>query len=399
MSFFHFKKKPSLSFVFDIRDTSLTLAAVRFEIDKKPEMVLCQNFEFKSQKPLDHNKYFSTLLKTIDAANISIRKSLVKINNNEGIDSYHFFIGSPWSISQSKTIKVIKDKPFEIDNNLLKKIIVGEENELVKNLGKENSETNWRIIEEKIVQSKLDGYKVNDIFGKKASNFAAELFVSFVPSELKEKILSYVSEKINKRIEKQNNSCILSSYSFFRDLYTDKNDFIYVDIGKLITDIYVVKDDVIFGVASFPFGGEHIIQNSLSKTNLTREIFMSHLNIGYDKKFNLTSHNNGEDLLKTGFDLWEENFISTMSEICTEINIPNNLFIFPNDLIVNMFTKNLIGKINNNKSKIFDSKVEVSVINEGVMNSFVSNGKIFLNEPYIKMDLVFLDKIFKQSNI
>jgi len=395
MSFFFFKNKPSLSFVFDIRDASVSLAVARFENNKKPEIVLCQNFKFKQYDRQNHQEYLSSLIKVLDVAVISTRKKLINISNNEEIGTHYFFIGSPWSASQSKTIKIIKDKPFVINNSLLEKIIVGEESSDEKFLEEQTLESNWKVLEEKIIQSKLNGYKVDEIFGKKALSLAIELFVSFVPFEVKEKISSYVDEKIGKNTKRQNNSCILSSYSFFRDLYTNRNDFIYVDIGKLITDVYVVRDDVIFGVASIPFGEENIIQTSLSKTSLSRDIFLSHINIGQDNKFDLDSHNRGEDLLKAGFDMWKDRLKDSLVKICTETNIPNNIFIITNSIISSILIKELSNK-EKSKLEILGSKIEVSPIAENIINNFVSNGNNFANEPYVKMDLVFLDKVLKQ---
>ena len=393
MSFSFFKKKPSLSFVFDVRDSSISVAVARFEADKKPEMILCQNFEFKYQDSINHKEYLSYMIKTLDKAIIFARRSLVKIGNKEKIGTHYFFIGSPWSASESKTIKIIKDKPFEINNSVLEKIIVGEELAIEKNIEEQTKDFNWKVLEERIIQSKLNGYKIDNIFGKKTTNLTIELFVSFIPYEIKDKLSAYMDEKIGKHFKQQNNSCILSSYSFFRDLYSNKNDFIYVDLGKLVTDVYVVRDDIIFGIASIPFGEENIIQTSLSKTNLSRDIFMSHINIGQDKKFDLISHNSGEDLLRAGFDLWKTKLKNSLSKICTEMNIPNSMFTITNSVISSMLARELSNKEKDKQFEILDSKIEVSVITEGVLNNLILNSKVFASEPYIKMDLVFLDKM------
>ncbi|MFH0755238.1 MAG: hypothetical protein V1910_01040 [bacterium] len=394
MSFSFFKKKPTVSFVFDIRDASISIAVAKFKTDEKPEIILCQNFEFKYQELKDYKKYISSMIETLDEAIFSIRKSLVKINNKEKIGTHYFFIGSPWSISQSKIIKIIKDKIFEINKNLLEKIISSEEIIFEKSLEEQTKKPDWKVLEEKIIVSKLNGYKIDNILGKKAVNLSLELFVSFTPSEIKNKLEYYIDKKIGKNIKRQNNSCILSSYSFLRDLYSDKNDFIYIDIGKLITDVYIVREDIIFNIASFPFGEENIIQTSLMKTNLSRDIFLSHINIGQDKKFELVSHNNGKDLLKSGFDIWENNLEDILSKICAETT-PNNIFIITNSVISNILAKELINKKNNKQFKILNSKTEISIIEENILNNFILNGNAFINEPYIKMDLIFLNKSLK----
>ncbi len=393
MSFFLFKNKPSLSFVFNIRDTSISLAAVRFETDKKPEIILCQSFELKQQDSKYYKEYLSSMLGVLDEAVVSIRKGLVKIGNKEKIGHYYFFVGSPWSVSEAKTVKITRDKMFEINNKMLGQIIIEEESVIERNLEEKTLKQTWKVLEEKIIQAKINGYKIDNFYGKKTTNLTIELFTSFVPTELKERLSFYLDAKASRSIKRHNNSCILSSYSFFRDLYLEKNDFIYVDIGKLITDVYVVRDDIVFGIASFPFGEENIIQASLLRTNLSRDIFMSHISIGKDSKYELISHNNVEDLLKMGFDIWEEKLKDSLLKICTEMNIPNNMFVITNSEITNLLIRNLSIKEKNKQLQIMRSKIKLSHIYEHVLNNFVSNGKDFANEPYIKMDIIFLNKV------
>jgi hypothetical protein len=397
MSFSLFKKVPSLSFVFDIRDSLIYIAVVNFENDKKPEIILCQDFPIEYQITDSHEKYTDIMIRTLDNAIISVRKNLVKAGNKRKIGTHYFFIGSPWSLSQSKTIKIVKDRPFEINDDLLKRIIIGEETSSEQKLESETSETNWKILEEKIIQSKLNGYRVNNIFGKKTANFAVELFISYIPYDVKNKLNSYIDEKVGRNTKRQNNSCTLSSYTFFRDIYSDKNDFIYVDIGKLITDVYVVRDDIIFGIASFPFGEENILKESLSQTSLSRDIFLSHLSIGNDKNFDLASHNKGEVLLNQGFEIWKGKLNEVLSKICTEMNIPNEMFTIPNSMISTILVDSLLKKDDVNKFEILGSKISVLSITENIFNSFILNATAFTNEPYIKMDIIFLDKMVKNN--
>ncbi len=397
MFFSFLKKKSTLSFVFDIRDALVSLAVVRFLNDKKPEIIFCQNFKLDFQDTISYKRYTSSLIKKLDEAILYAKKKLIKMGNTDKVDSYNFFLGSPWSVSQTKTIKIIKDKPFEINNELLKRLILDEETIAKKTLEDETIRPDWKVLEEKIIQSKVNGYKVDDIFGKKTTHFVSELFTSFIPLELKEKLNSFYDKTLCRNVKKQNNSCIISSYSFLRDLYSDMNDFIYVDVGKLVTDVYLVRDDIIFGIVTFPVGEEKIIQTSLSKINLPREIFMSHLSIGQDNKFALQSHNNGEDLLRSGFDLWNENFKESVMKICNEMNIPNKIFIITNSLIPNILVKDLIKKQNNKQLEILGAKMEIINISENVINGFVANSKNFPHQPYVKMDLVFLDKIINKK--
>jgi len=336
-------------------------------------------------------------MRTLDKAVLSMRKNLLKMGIKEKIDNHYFFVGSPWSVSQSKTIKIIKNKSFEINNELLNKIIVGEEFAMEKEIEELSSEPNWKVLEQKIIQSKINGYRTDHIFGKRASNLSIELFVSFIPYEIKDKLSNYVTEKICRGCKDQKHSCVLSSYSFFRDLYSDRNDFIYIDVGSLITDVYAVRDDIVFNIASFPFGEENIIETAMNKSNLSRTILLSHLNIGRDKKFDLESHNNGRDLLRHGFIVWEDFLRKVLLKICTEMNIPNNIFTISNSVITDLLFEELISKSEKNELNVLGTNMTINNVRESILNNFVTNGKNFINKPYIKMDAVFVDKIRKNN--
>ena len=135
MSFFSFgKNETPLSFIFDIRDTFITVAVANISENKKPEMILCQNFDISLQDNLNYKKSLDKMLNTVDSAILNIRKKLIKIGNKQKIGKYSFFVGSPWSISKSKLIKVIKDRPFEVNESFLKKIVLNNEENLIERI-------------------------------------------------------------------------------------------------------------------------------------------------------------------------------------------------------------------------------------------------------------------------
>ena len=398
MSFFSFgKKETPLSLVFDIRDTFISVAVVKISADNKPEMILCQNFKIPLQDNLNYKKGLNEMLNTVDTAIVSLRKKLIKIGNNQKISRYSFFIGSPWSISKSKLIKVIKEKPFEVNESFLKKVILSDEEDLINKISLKTEEKEWKILEEKVIQSKLNGYKVEKIYGKKASDIELEIFVSFIPYEIKDRLSFFVDKKNIWGIKRTSNSCILSSYSFLRDLFSDKNDFVYIDIGNNLTDIYIVKEDIIHGIISFPLGEEDIIESISKRTNTLPEIIKSKLNlncsVGCDEK---TIEDIG-NLVKTGLSMWLFKFRSTVSRICNEKDLPNNIFMITNTDLTKLFANELKNNDSFNLLRNIGGKTDVVLINESVIDNQIINGNVFSGEPYVKMDLIFLDKLIKQK--
>ncbi len=394
MSIFSFKNKPSLSLIFDIRDTSISIAAATFEKNKKPELVLCQNFKIEKQNISNWEKYLISMLNTLDDGMISMRKNLAKNGNREKIDKYFFFVGSPWSISQSKMIQILKDRPFEVTNDLLEKLTTDTEMETEKQIEETSNASDWVILEEKIIQVKLNGYKVEKISNKKTNDLEAELFISFVPHTIKNQIFRFTDMHNNKIKIGKLHSSLFSSYMFFRDLYPDKNNFVYIDIGEIITDAYIVRDDIVYGIISFPYGEKDIKNTMIKKSGLSESVVLSALSIVCHGACDEKTEKVIKDLMNPAIEAWVQKLNASISKVCTEMDIPKNIFIIENsDMIRTMMKK--IKKDQN--IVLLGTKMEVYSEGEGILNNFVVNGKMFKNEPYVKMDLVFLDKITQKS--
>jgi hypothetical protein len=393
MSFFSFRKKESsLSLVFDIRDTSITVAVAKFYFDNKPEIFSCQNFKINFSKPINYDKYISVLLKTMEDSVVSVTRDLVKVGNKERISNYYMFFGSPWCISQSKVIRIEKDRPFLIDEKLLRQVLSKEEENLIQRIDSSSEEKNWMVMEEKIIQLKLNGYKVNKIYDRKAEKVEMEFLVSFIPKEIQDKI----NEPLRSKIKENSNSTILSSFSFLRDLFLDKNDFIYFDINESITDLYIVRGDVLEGVSSFPIGQSDIIKEISAKSNLSIDIITSKINIKYQGNCDEKTSDEVDSLIENGFKLWFENFNSTISKMSSPINLPNNIFVVANSSISKIFAEKMVKDSLDKKIELLNMKINTEIIREEVFHNIITNAKVYMNEPYIKMDLVFLDKLLRE---
>ncbi len=395
MSFFSFKHKSPLAFVFDIRDSSVSLAVARFQSGQKPELMVCKNFKIDQTYVTDHKKYLTALLKTIDTAIVHAIKDLRKMGNKEKIGKYIFFVGSPWSISTTKIIKIIKDNPFTINDDFLKSIITSEEALANKEIQVTEDYKEWAVLEEKIIQSKLNGYKVERVFNKKANSLEIELFVSFVPSDIQDKVSSYIDAKFGENAVRYSNSTLISSYTFLKDLYADKNNFLYIDIGHILTDVYVVIDDVVSGIISFPFGEKDIIARVLEKTNISEEILLSNISAKHSGHDDMMNKKDTEKLLDFGVKIWLGLLSDAIGKIAKEPNIPSHIFMVTNSPLSDFIAREFTNKKASEPLKLLGVDMEVELISEGVLNPLITNGKNFADEPYIKMDLVFAANMLK----
>ena len=392
-----FKKESSLTVVFDIREFTLTSAVARIYKNKKPEILYCEDLKIDEMELSLYKKYTSSLIKTIDKSLTQVHTTIHKMGIKDEIGNFFFFVGSPWIVAQSKDIRYIKDKDFTIDSSFLKRVLVSQENNWQKDIEKTKKDGDWKILEEKIIQAKLNGYKTDKVYDRKTKDLEIHLFTSFAPKEIVEKLNSYVEGKFGSRANHHSHSQTLSSYTFMRDLFPNRNDFIYVDIGNKITDLFVVRDDIIHGISSFPFGEEAIIESISKKEKLSKEMIQSLVNIKCHGKCDEKTENKINNIINDGLKVWAEKFNESVSKICLEKDAPLEIFTIANSDLLNLFMNRIKQENYDHPIKIYGKKPNVTQISEGVFNNFVVNGKIFKKQPFIKMDMILLDKLNKQK--
>ena len=65
--------------------------------------------------------------------------------------------------------------------------------------------------------------------------------------------------------------------------------------------------------------------------------------------------------------------------------------------LTKLFANELKNNENFNLLRNIGVKTDVVLINESVIDNQIMNGSVFVGEPYVKMDLIFLDKLIKQK--
>jgi cell division ATPase FtsA len=256
MSLFSFlkKNKESYSLVINIGSGSVSGAVVKFT-EAPGEILTSYNKEIiPFQEEISVPKHLELMKSSLDLLVKSIQKT-----NTSKIDRIFYIFSSPWSISQTKIIKIKEIKTVKITDNYLNKIISEHEKKFqaeVANSGK--------IIEKKIIQIKINGYVVDDFIGKNTKDLEIAVLFTVVPED----ILLTIENVVSKVFHINNiwcHSLSLASSSVIRNLFPQKEDFIHIDVSEEVTDISIIENNILLNSASIPFGRNDFIRE-LSKT-------------------------------------------------------------------------------------------------------------------------------------
>lgn len=399
MKFFSFsKKRKKARLIFDIKSESISASLIYLAENARPEVAYSERIFFYEEEDVNTKRYlskfFNALKQVSKSASDFIKKAKVQFHQID-IEGVNYILSSPWVISQSKNVIVRKDKAFSIDSKLLESILIDEGKKIEETKEKEISTkkkaVDLNMIEEKVIQTKLNGYKVNSIFGRKAREIELNFLLSFSDNDLLEKIKSISSESFGN-IKTYIHSFTLASFSTIRDLFPKKDDFLILDIGGEVSDICLCEDENAKNIFSIPLGKNKIIREVAKDLGVSFTVAQSLINIRCKGHCHDKTDKQISESLNTVLESWLANISSTLSKLSPSGDIPREIFVFVDDEIsqtIAMYLK----KDRLQKFKIINHDFNIIVLDDNKLNNFINKGKTTADDSHLKTCVMFLGKL------
>lgn len=232
------------------------------------------------------------------------------------------FLSSPFFESQTKIIRGNSPDSIKITKNYL--------TDLVKQAGNEAKiNTKTIVLEDKVMETKLDGYITTWPIGQKAREVVLSRFLSWANKEL------LVNLRDLMRAEYAKTPVVFSTFSFaiydiFKDFLPEK-DFILLDVGNEITDILIVKDNVLAEHFSFPKGKNFLVRNLAKELRTIPTEIETSLNLLVSNQANQQLKNRlGSALIKTRA-LWQADFKQILTLALETTFLPETIYLISDD--------------------------------------------------------------------
>ncbi len=403
MSLFSFNSsKIEKILLFDLKSESLCCSMVSFSKSEKPEILFYEKIEFGGSVKYGIKKYFSLMVDAFDKLSFTVRRRYLSpsglFKKMYKVDTICINVSSPWILSKCKSLKVKKDKPFTIDEGFLSDVRTIEGQDVLKSsLPQEyKDKANFKIFEEYIIQTKLNGYKIEDIKNKIVSSFEANLFISIIQNDTLQKIVSSINKNIvsDKTIF---HSFILSAFSYVRDAYPAQNDFVFLDIGAEVTEVCVAKDDAVEKIFTFPFGKSAIVKKISGDLKIPEEMALSLINMKCRGNCDVKTTEQVTTSMDIAINEWTNNLIEIFREVSPKGDIPKDVFIVSDDEISSIISK----KIKESKLhglNIVDNDFKITVLDNRKFIPIIKKQEISTDDVHQKLAIILIDKFLKNKN-
>lgn len=379
MSLFSFAKtikKDSYSLVFTIESGSVTGGIIKFTEKPGVEVLYYFKENLVLPKEISTTKHLAALKTGLKSLSLKLRQKGLKIEN-----AFYIF-SSPWSISQTRTIRVKESKAFKLGETYLKNFIEQHEKNSQKEAEKNKVFTDisahGKIIDKKIIQIKANGYTIENFNHKLVKEAEVSVFSTVIPQEVLEATEDAVSQSfLIKNV--YCHSVSLATFSVIRDLFSNQEDFICLDIDDEMTDIIIVKDGLISSEVSFPFGRNAFVRQLAEKFKVSEAIADSMIKMHQQKsndelaalKFTVAMNNITRD--------WFTKVNEIFAQFTENLYTPQKLFVVANSDISSILIEKL-KEVNPNVVSVEARKI---------------NSPVKIDDTIFKINLMFLDKVYK----
>jgi len=378
--------KPIL--VFDIGSSSVGGAILKMKKNQTPRVIFSTREPIILEKEMQADRFL--LLTTRALEIVAGRICKTKIGQVENI---FCVLSSPWYASQTRIIKFEKNIPFlftsKLADSLTKKEIGFFEEENNKKLS--NTKDKICLIEFKNMKVMLNGYQVSNPFNKKIKKL--EMIVSMSMSS--HQVLEKMKESLLRHFHSEDikfSSFGMASFTAVRDIFSEEENFFLIDIAGEMTDISVIKEDVLAESISFPLGRNFMIRKIANKLNCDLNEAKSFISLYKDEHAEKNIEKKLEPIMQKLKTEWLEEFQKSLLSLSKNSSLPSTIFIMADEDLMEFFSK-IIKVEQFNQYLLTESKFKIVFLNTQNLHGLVAFNSGVERDPFVILETICLNRL------
>ena len=331
-----FKPAEELAVVLDVGNASIGGSLVLLSRHNHPKVVYTVRKEMNMQTSANITRMVSSLEATLNAVVDDIRKNgiahLTFTNRAMLAPKTAFCIFSaPWyaahirrSLFSSRELATVS--PRMLTELLEKEVDVAEESQADAYLRAGTRDEGVFLVEKETLRVSLNGYPVQDPFGRKAKDIEALFYISVVPSEIGQLVETVVRRSFDVR-DIRFGSFALAFWNGVRDMWPKEKDYLLLDISGELTELVLVRNGVPSETATFPKGRNFFVRTIMEHLSTSSHEASSLLTLYIDGK---AGPGVGEQIGEALFSAekeWGEDLQGLLNALSDGLFLPGSLFL------------------------------------------------------------------------
>lgn len=392
MSMFGSDNKEQLMLVFHIGSSSVGGALFRTQKSGIPKMIFSIRESIPIEEKIDVDRFLASTLKSLEII-------VNKVHNAKLGAPHKIFcvLSSPWYVSQTRIINLKKNAPFVFteklaDELIQKEIKIFEEEHLEKYTNIDNL---VRAIELKNIKTLLNGYETSKPINQKAKELEMIVFISISGERVLKKIEDVISKHFHFHQIKFS-SFGVASFAVVRDMFIKQENFLLVDIGGEMTDISMVKKNVLRESVSYPMGRNFLTRGVATGLNCSLDEANSFISLFKDGHAEESVSKKLASIIKGLRKEWLDKFQDSLANISKDISIPSTIYIAIDKDLADFFAETIKTE-QFSQYTLTESKFEVNFLSTELLHGIASFDDNVIREPFLIIDSVYINRFLIES--
>lgn len=366
--------------VVDIGSASIGGALVDWR-GEKPRVLFTARVPIAFQEHVDARRFLAASGVALETLGKRITDEYVKKTGGVSVGHTTVMFSSPWLLSRPISIHYTDDKPFSLNENLIKHLQKGEEDQFSKTVLRSSS----TLIESRIVGLALNGYPISYPAGQKGTSLTVRMFFSAAANEA----IKMFSKIIHSTLHVDDISYTSFLFAYYKAILQGDDaleDFICLDITGEVTDILVANQRSIVNVSSFPTGVRTIARNVAGETGMPGESALALERI-YGKKEK--GENKADKVLEKGLLSWRETLKETFTAVGEGSVLPRKLFVTVDNDVEPAFLSEL-AKIEYDVLGVSKEPFDITSVTSDIGKGRVESEAGKTTDPFLCIGILFL---------
>jgi hypothetical protein len=374
--------------LFDVGSSSVGGALFRIH-RSSPTLVFSVREPIPIQKEFRTDRFFTSTMKTLDEVAEKLAKS-----GHGSPRRFFSVISSPWYGSQTRVVKFGSETSFVFNSQAADELIQ-KETEVFRAEHAKDYDQDSRVlpIELKNMKTMLNGYVSANPIGQKAKDVEMTLYISMSSENFLKQVQDMVVRHFHRE-EVKFSSFAFVAFAVARDAYPDKKNFLLVDIGGELTDISLIKDDVLATSISFPKGINFLVRQIAEGLDCSAEDARSLLSLYNSGHASQATEKKLESFIEGLKRDWLEGFQQSLASLSHEISLPSMVFITVERGFTDFF-REVIQMEQYSQYTLTESKFDIVFLGAAELHGETAVKEGVIADPLILLESIYINRFLR----
>lgn len=390
MSFF--TPESELGLVYHIGTASVGAGIVRFRTGSVPRIFATLREHMPYRENVNAEIFQADMINSLGLLNAR----LLKEAHARHIKHVFYIFSTPWAMAETKIISLKEEKPFTLTRSQVDKIVATHEKMFETEMAGEGTPDSLKAIERRVIDVKLNGYHMEDPYGKRARTADISFFTSLIPRALFDKVID-ISRHTHHPRDTRSFSFSLASFSVIRDVFHEESDFIFLNIGGELSDITIVQNGLIIETASFPLGRHFLIRKIKAAFNVDLGEAVSLSTLYEDGKADFALTQELQPIMDEAADEWTGALHGVLGAAGKRISLPTRLFVVVNNDFTGYFMRTLESE-RVSEFGVTDAPLLVTLVNHENLKPSVEFVDGINKDPFVAICAAFAGRVYESKD-